>query len=1318
MEFHVGSGQTYAHIGDAVRAAGTADIVVVHSGTYNEKVILWKPVTLKAATGEDFTISASASSPIYGTWDVPYSPPSAWWRACVVITCGAPDYSGRSATIDGGSYTYSGTDWDDAAIKVQNGFHHMIKNVEVYGSHQGIWLHGGTSIGGSAYASNTYIQNCKVHNMTGHGIYIQKGRASIQDTTIMDCDVSGIHYSVNDYGSAVYRTDIGRCCAGISMDYYSHIGLVQDVNIFDCESGFWTYDARGADKIERTTITRCKVGVNSSSDSQNNDGVFRFVDSNISHCDIGAYNEHYHHGLERAYHEYTLRFDNSVIYECETGLKGLGGYNLLQESEIIGSTDWSVDGHSEVRINDGLILGDRGIRNRFIGDFDLRRCVISTQKTAIDLTGLSSIGHGIYDSSISSSSGTSVVIGDSSNFILENTDIFSPDQSISINRSTGGTIRSVQVNTTNGTAVLFNSSSNIDIRTMKIIGSGEYAILMNRSSNLLINDTNISADYHWGVYPIYEEENHLDHVVEDSIIGGEEIIYRYKPSIDGSFDRVGQAVICLDGGKNFTFGTVGPAPALIIGSNGTSILDSNISKGLYLMDNTYLRMEDCQISPDRDNISIRADNSSADIFNSTVDAGIPSDLRTFLTGGSNLSLYNTTNDIPCDAGNLGGGVVKWYHLIDISVEYSDDGGPVEGVDYEVKADGTQLIGTSYFGGAHSLTDAGGRAGPWWLPYKTLNMSDPMAMHDVDILLSYTEDAEWNHGEQVDTAYDHTLYFTTDDIRAPATPGGPKAEVIEFGDGINISWEMNTDDTVLYEIFIKEGVNWTLFSGTASNITQYMNVPNGTLVTARIIAIDEVGLRSSPSQEVEITARDFISPESPTGIRAEMEEGTNVTVGWDASVSDDVVGYEVYLVEIEGNDTRSPGDPYPLVLLGTTNGTEIEIEGLDPETSYMISVLSLDEAGNPSELGVPTGIETPDITWPNITNLNVNLDVYNVSISWNTDQPTDAVIFFGISGQNPSKHVKVEQSSNHSFLFSDLEHNTTYSFYIVCTELSGNGILDDNGGDLYSFTTVPFEGYISIKVIDSGTGEPIEGSIGVLRGNDTLTLSEISAGDMRGVPIPGFYKVSLSAMGYIPISGHVIEIIHLKWTNITIELDVIPEPIIPYCNVTITVHDADGNPIINGIVDVYGNITITDDQGAVILVLLSNETYMINFSGTGFDPRSITLEVPLSSEDMERTIQLEEEEKEPPKSSLYDGGWNWWMILIVAILSLLLLLLLLMIFLVRRRRRSGDEDWEGEDGDEEQDQEVGSGTLSDEWGVQATPAVVVVEEDAPKVTVEE
>ncbi|MCK5773330.1 MAG: right-handed parallel beta-helix repeat-containing protein, partial [Thermoplasmata archaeon] len=1111
VEFHVGSGQTYAHIGDAVAAAGVGDIVVVHSGTYHEKVIVNKPITLKAAAGEEFTVFASISSPVYGTWDHPYNPSSWLWRASLIITCGAPDYYGRSATIDGGKYTYSGTQWDDAAIKVQNGFYHTIKNVEVYGSHQGIWLHGGQSISGSAYASNLKIQNCNVHNMTGHGIYIQKGYATIEDTTIMDCDVSGIHYMVSDYGNGVYRTDIGRCCAGISLDYYSPLSTVQDVNIFDCESGFWTNDARGASSIERTTITRCKVGVNSSSDSQNNDKVFWFKDCNISFCDVGAYNEHYHHTAQNIYSLYRLRFDNSVFYECDTGLTGLGGYYYLDGTEIIGSDGWSVDSNSKLWFKNVDIVGEYGIRNIFIGDLDIRTCSIRTNNTSLHLTGLSNAGHTIYESSITSRSSEAVIISGGSAFTVNNCDIRSPTDAMVFDGTTGGSVLSTTINCSEGDAVLFNSSHNIAIRTMKIIGSGEHAILMNRSGNLLINDTNISADYHWGVYPIFEEEGHLDHVVEDSIIGGEEIIYRYEPSIDESFDGVGQAVICMDEGKNFSFDIVGPAPALIIGSNGTSIFDSNVSEGLYLTDNEYLRMEDCQISPDRDNVSIRADNSAVDIFNSTVDDGLPSDLRTFLTGGSNISFYNTTNDIPCDAGDLGGGVVKWYHLIDISVKYSDNGGPVDGVDYKVSSDGDTQIRTLGYGGGHPQTDVEGRAGPWWLPYKTLNMSDPMVMHDVEILLTYTEDAPWTHGEQVNTAYDHTLTFTTDDIRAPATPGGPRADIIEFGDGINISWEMNLDDTVLYEVFIKEGLNWTLFSGSATNTTQYMNVPNGTLVTARVVAIPEVGLRSSPSQEVEVTARDLISPEAPTGIRAEMEEGTNVTVGWNASVSDDVVGYNVYLVEIEGNDTRSPGDPYPLALLGTTNGTGIEIEGLDPETSYMISVLSLDEAGNPSELGIPTGIETPDITWPNITNLNVDLDVYNVTISWNTDQPTDAVIFFGISGQNPSRHLKVEQSNNHSFLFSDLEYNTTYSFYIVCTELSGNGILDDNDGALYSFTTVPFEGYTSIHIVDSRTGDLIGGALGMLRGDHTLTLTEITPGDLRAVAIPGSYNLSLSAM---------------------------------------------------------------------------------------------------------------------------------------------------------------------------------------------------------------
>jgi methionine-rich copper-binding protein CopC len=59
----VGTGQTYATIGSAVTAAGTNDVINVHSGTYAENVVIGKSnLTLQANTGDTVTVQTTGSN--------------------------------------------------------------------------------------------------------------------------------------------------------------------------------------------------------------------------------------------------------------------------------------------------------------------------------------------------------------------------------------------------------------------------------------------------------------------------------------------------------------------------------------------------------------------------------------------------------------------------------------------------------------------------------------------------------------------------------------------------------------------------------------------------------------------------------------------------------------------------------------------------------------------------------------------------------------------------------------------------------------------------------------------------------------------------------------------------------------------------------------------------------------------------------------------------------------------------------------------------------------------------------------------------------
>jgi len=61
-EYHVGSGQSYSTISDAITDASDGDIIIVHDGTYTENVDVNKQVTIQSENGYSTTTVLAASS--------------------------------------------------------------------------------------------------------------------------------------------------------------------------------------------------------------------------------------------------------------------------------------------------------------------------------------------------------------------------------------------------------------------------------------------------------------------------------------------------------------------------------------------------------------------------------------------------------------------------------------------------------------------------------------------------------------------------------------------------------------------------------------------------------------------------------------------------------------------------------------------------------------------------------------------------------------------------------------------------------------------------------------------------------------------------------------------------------------------------------------------------------------------------------------------------------------------------------------------------------------------------------------------------------
>lgn len=123
---------------------------------------------------------------------------------------------------------------------------------------------------------------------------------------------------------------------------------------------------------------------------------------------------------------------------------------------------------------------------------------------------------------------------------------------------------------------------------------------------------------------------------------------------------------------------------------------------------------------------------------------------------------------------------------------------------------------------------------------------------------------------------------------------------------------------------------------------------------RVIAVDDQGRESTPSNPVNEFAPDLTPPEPVVGLRAVPEE-RKVHVEWEASPSDDVLGYHIYRGEDPDLVVRLTSEPIPETRYFDEGFNE---GGLRPGGKYLFRVAAVDESFNESELA-EVWVEIPD-----------------------------------------------------------------------------------------------------------------------------------------------------------------------------------------------------------------------------------------------------------------------------------------------------------------------------------------------------------------------
>ena len=190
------------------------------------------------------------------------------------------------------------------------------------------------------------------------------------------------------------------------------------------------------------------------------------------------------------------------------------------------------------------------------------------------------------------------------------------------------------------------------------------------------------------------------------------------------------------------------------------------------------------------------------------------------------------------------------------------------------------------------------------------------------------------------------YYLTD-ITPPVIPSGLTVKPVPGGDALNISWDLNPDNPLGYDITWDdpETKDWKIISNVthpkAWYIFSHKSLVNGSTYYFKIRACYQEILPSIYSVPVKVIHRDYLAPEPPTDLKAKAISESEIMLTWNKSKDHDVQGYRIYT-----NQSRS-GVNKTYNFFGETKNLDYNITGLTENTKYFFVIKAFDEANNTS-----------------------------------------------------------------------------------------------------------------------------------------------------------------------------------------------------------------------------------------------------------------------------------------------------------------------------------------------------------------------------------
>ncbi len=313
----------------------------------------------------------------------------------------------------------------------------------------------------------------------------------------------------------------------------------------------------------------------------------------------------------------------------------------------------------------------------------------------------------------------------------------------------------------------------------------------------------------------------------------------------------------------------------------------------------------------------------------------------------------------------------------------------------------------------------------------------------DLWYSYAIQA-WDKVGLASNISDPPVDFFLSDITKPMIPTGLTATPVIADDAINISWQLNIDDTVSYDLcWAEDGTDdYQQLSNLShpNNYTIWSDpvLKNGSSYNLKIRAWDKVYLPSEFSTPISVIHRDFVPPIAPTNLVAKPVSESKINLTWTRSSSNDVVKYNIYV--------NQPGADFtgPFILKTQVNSEKSQyiVTGLNEYTQYHFTISAVDEAENPSiysNVATATTIRVPP-SIPSMDNLVQYTNLKDLEITGQCEPNTTVLIF-----NNNLEVANGTSNETGSFLISIIL--TEGPNYIKARTRDNSNILSDNFSEI-------------------------------------------------------------------------------------------------------------------------------------------------------------------------------------------------------------------------------------------------------------------------------